>query len=126
MRMTPATCTGTIIAAAFAATQASSFAVGSVDMAWLFAFGALNLGLGLALFATGARLIPAAFAALLGTFETILGPIWVWLIHAEVPSARTVVGGGVVFAALLVHIGLEFQRQARPQRPGLTGMPNPH
>lgn len=126
VRMTPATCTGTIIAAAFAATQASSFAVGSVDMAWLFAFGALNLGLGLALFATGARLIPAAFAALLGTFETILGPIWVWLIHAEVPSARTVVGGGVVFAALLVHIGLEFQRQARPQRPGLTGMPNPH
>ncbi|CAG0951812.1 MAG: DMT family transporter [Rhizobiaceae bacterium] len=126
VRMTPATCTGTIIAATFAATQASSFAVGSVDMAWLFAFGALNLGLGLALFATGARLIPAAFAALLGTFETILGPIWVWLIHAEVPSARTVVGGGVVFAALLVHIGLEFQRQARPQRPGLTGMPNPH
>ncbi|MFZ1816284.1 MAG: DMT family transporter [Rhizobiaceae bacterium] len=126
VRMTPATCTGTLIAAAFAATQASGFAVGSVDMAWLFAFGALNLGLGLALFATGARLIPAAFAALLGTFETILGPIWVWLIHDEVPSARTVVGGGVVFAALLVHIGLEFQRQARPQRPGLTGMPNPH
>ena len=123
VRMTPATCTGTIIAAAFAATQASSFAVG---LAWLFAFGALNLGLGLALFATGARLIPAAFAALLGTFETILGPIWVWLIHAEVPSARTIVGGGVVFAALLVHIGLEFKRQARPQRPGLTGMPNPH
>lgn len=126
VRMTPATCTGTLIAATFAATQASSFAVGAVDMAWLFAFGALNLGLGLALFATGARLVPAAFAALLGTFETILGPIWVWLIHAEVPSARTVIGGGVVFAALLVHIGLEFQRQARPQRPGLTGMPNPH
>ena len=39
----------------------------------LFAFGALNLGLGLACFATGARLIPAAFAALLGTFETVLG-----------------------------------------------------
>lgn len=126
VRMTPATCVGTLIAAAFAATQASSFAVGSIDMAWLFAFGALNLGLGLALFATGARLVPAAFAALLGTFETILGPIWVWLIHAEVPSTRTVVGGSVVFAALLVHIGLEFQRQARPQRPGLTGMPNPH
>lgn len=126
VRMTPATCTGTIIAAAFSSTQASSFAVGPVDMAWLFAFGALNLGFGLALFATGARLIPAAFAALLGTFETILGPIWVWLIHAEVPSARTVIGGVVVVAALLVHIALEFQRQARPQRPGLTGIPNPH
>lgn len=125
VRMTPATCLGTLIAAAFAASQASAFAVSSVDMAWLFAFGALNLGLGLALFATGARLIPAAFAALLGTLETVLGPVWVWLIHGETPSARTVIGGTVIFAALLVHIALEFRRQARPQRPGVTGVPAP-
>ncbi|MFH1794002.1 MAG: DMT family transporter [Pseudomonadota bacterium] len=125
VRMTPATCLGTLIAAAFAASQASAYAVGAVDMAWLFAFGALNLGLGLALFATGARLIPAAFAALLGTLETVLGPVWVWLIHGETPTARTVIGGTVIFAALLVHIALEFRRQARPQRPGVTGVPAP-
>ncbi len=126
VRMTPATCLGTMIAAAFALTQASGFAVSGADMGFLFAFGALNLGLGLAFFATGARLIPAAFAALLGTFETVLAPVWVWLIHAEVPSARTILGGAVIFAALLVHIGLEFQRQPRPRKPGVTGMPSPH
>ena len=49
--------------------------------------------------------------------KPFFGPIWVWLVHAEVPSARTIVGGAVVFAALLVHIGLEFKRQSRPQRP---------
>ena len=95
-------------------------------MALLFAFGAVNLGLGLACFASGARLIPAAFAALLGTFEPVLGPIWVWLIHGEVPSARTIIGGAVVFVALLVHLGLEFRRQATPARPGTTGMPSPN
>ena len=126
VRMTPATCLGTVIAASFAATQAGSVAVSGVDMAWLLVFGALNLGLGLACFATGARLIPAAFAALLGTFETLLGPVWVWLIHGEVPSARTIIGGAVIFAALLVHITLEFQRMSRPQRPGVTGMPSPN
>ena len=126
VRMTPATCLGTMIAASFAATQAGSVAVSGVDMAWLLVFGALNLGLGLACFATGARLIPAAFAALLGTFETLLGPVWVWLIHGEVPSARTIIGGAVIFAALLVHITLEFQRMSRPQRPGVTGMPSPN
>ena len=126
VRMTPATCLGTLIAAAFSATQVSGVSVSGSDMALLFAFGAVNLGLGLAFFATGARLVPAALAALLGTFETILGPVWVWLIHAEVPSARTVVGGAVVFTALLVHIGLEFRRQSRPQKPGVTGMPSPH
>lgn len=126
VRMTPATCLGTMLAAAFAASQATQFAVSSHDMAFLFAFGVVNLGLGLAFFATGARLVPAAIAALLGTFEPILGPIWVWLVHAEVPSGRTIIGGAVVVAALLVHIGLEFKRQARPARPGVTGLPSPN
>ncbi|MEI5681420.1 MULTISPECIES: DMT family transporter [unclassified Mesorhizobium] len=126
VRMTPATCLGTILAGIFAATQVDAFVVSPRDMGFLFAFGALNLGLGLAFFATGARLVPAAIAALLGCFEPILGPIWVWLIHGEVPSARTIVGGAVVFTALLVHIGLEFRRQSRPVRPGVTGMPSPH
>jgi drug/metabolite transporter (DMT)-like permease len=126
VRMTPATCLGTVIAAVVAAFLASGFAVSGRDMGFLFAFGVINLGLGLALFATGARRVPAAVAALLGTFEPLLGPIWVWLIHNEVPSARTIAGGTVVFVALLVHIALEFRRQTHPQRPGVTGMPYPN
>jgi drug/metabolite transporter (DMT)-like permease len=127
VRMTPATCLGTIIAAAFAATLAGTLDVSPRDMGFLFAFGALNLGLGLACFASGARRIPAALAALLGTLEPVLAPIWVWLIHGEVPSARTVAGGTVVFLALLVHLGLEFRRQQqRPSWPGVTGIPAPH
>jgi drug/metabolite transporter (DMT)-like permease len=126
VRMTPATCLGTVIAGTVAATQAGTFAVGTTDMGFLFAFGALNLGLGLAFFASGARLIPAALAALLGTFEPILGPVWVWLVHGEEPSERTLVGGAIVFAAVLVHIALEFRRRARPRRPGVGGIPTPH
>jgi drug/metabolite transporter (DMT)-like permease len=126
VRMTPATCLGTIIAAAFAASQTSAFEVSVRDMGFLFAFGALNLGLGLACFASGARRVPAALAALLGTLEPVLAPIWVWLIHGEVPSTRTIIGGTVVFLALLVHLGLEFRRQQRPARPGITGIPAPN
>lgn len=126
VRMTPATCLGTLFAGGFALAQVQSLAVSAPDMAWLFAFGALNLGLGLACFASGARLIPAAFVALIGTLETVLGPVWVWLAHAEVPSARTMVGGAIVFAALLCHIGLELSRQTRPERPGVTGFPSPN
>jgi drug/metabolite transporter (DMT)-like permease len=126
VRMTPATCLGTVLAAVFAAFQASTLDVSAGDMGFLFAFGVLNLGVGLAFFATGARLIPAVVAALLGTFEPILGPIWVWLVHSEVPSTRTIVGGAVVFMALMVHIGLEFKRQSQPRRPGVSGLPSPN
>lgn len=126
VRMTPATCLGVAIAGLAAAPQASTFAVSAADMGFLFTFGAINLGLGLALFATGARLIAPAYTALLATFETLLGPVWVWLVHGEVPATRTFIGGAIVFAALLAHIGLELRRMSRPQRPGLTGMPTPH
>lgn len=104
VRMTPAVITATTLAAIVAATQAPGFAVSGHDMAWLFAFGALNLGLGMALFVTGARLIPAALAALLGTLETVLGPVWVWLIHGETATTYTIIGGTIVVVALIVYL----------------------
>ncbi|MCV0395300.1 MAG: DMT family transporter [Rhizobiaceae bacterium] len=124
VRMTPATCLGTLMAGSLAALLAPRLAVTGTEMGLLFAFGALNLGLGLALFATGARLIPAALAALLGMLETVLSPVWVWAIHAEVPSARTMIGGAVIFAALLTHLTLGWHR-SRPRRPGATGVAQP-
>lgn len=113
VRMTPAVFLGTVFACLTAASQASGFAVTAGELAILVVFGALNFGLGLALFVTGARLIPSALAALLGTAETVLGPFWVAVIHGEYPSAHTVVGGIVVLAALLSYLGVEFWRQRR-------------
>jgi len=65
------------------------------------------------MFVTGARLVPAALAALVSTLEPVLGPIWVWLINAEVPGSRTIIGGAIVFAALLIHILTDWQRQRK-------------
>jgi drug/metabolite transporter (DMT)-like permease len=113
VQMTPAVCLAVMIAACVAALMAGSFHVGGRDFTLLIAFGALNLGLGLALFVTGARLVPAALAALIGTIEPVLAPIWVWLVHHEVPSSRTLIGGSVVFLALLAHLLLDWLQQRR-------------
>ncbi|MEI6758806.1 MAG: DMT family transporter [Betaproteobacteria bacterium] len=109
--MMPAVCTGTLMAAAVAATQARAFAVSPADGALLFVFGALNLGLGLALFVRGVRRIPATLAALIGVAEPVLGPVWVWLVHGEVPGSRTLLGGGVVLTALLAHLLWQYLNQ---------------
>lgn len=117
VRMTPACCLGTLFALVVSAACAGSLYVTGRDMGLLFAFGALNLGLGLALFATGARAVPAAVTALIGTTEPVLGPLWVWLIHNEVPSQLTLVGGSIVVLALLAHLLWQFglQRGRRSQ-----------
>ncbi len=113
VRMMPAVCLGVVIAACVSGVMATNFVVSALDYGLLFAFGALNLGLGLALFATGARLVPAALTALIGTLEPISGPIWVWLVHEEVPTTRTLAGGLIVFTALVAHLLMEWQRQNR-------------
>jgi drug/metabolite transporter (DMT)-like permease len=113
VRMSPAVCLATTIAAIVAGTMASGLTVSLPDLGLLVVFGAVNLGLGLALFVTGARLIPAALAALIGTIEPVLGPIWVWLIHQEIPSSRTLLGGTVILAALLIHLMNDWRRQSR-------------
>jgi drug/metabolite transporter (DMT)-like permease len=117
VRMTPAVCLGITVAACASGLLASHYAVSAADLGWLIAFGAVNLGLGLAMFTTGARLIPAALAALVGTLEPVLGPIWVWLVHNEIPSGRTLTGGAVVFAALFIHLIIDWQRQSLAQSP---------
>jgi len=65
-------------------------------------FGAGQLGLGLAMFSSGARLIPAAQTAMFGVLEPVIGPVWVWLALGERPSQAGLIGGATVIAALVL------------------------
>lgn len=113
VRMTPAVFLAMLIACTISASMSPPQWVDRTDIGLLFAFGALNLGLGLALFVTGARLIPAALGGLVGSIEPVLGPLWVWLVHGETPGPRTLLGGALVLAALLSHLAFEWFRQTR-------------
>ena len=45
------------------------------------------------------RFIPAAEVNLFFLLETIIGPIWVWLIIKEQPSLETMQGGAVIITS---------------------------
>ena len=49
------------------------------------------------------RFIPAAEVNLFFLLETIIGPIWVWLIIKEQPSLETIQGGSVIIATIAIH-----------------------
>lgn len=116
IRMTPAVCTGAavscVVALAMSLSTAGGVAVAGWQLPILGLFG-ISLGLGLALFTQGARLIPSAFAALLGTAETILGPLWVWLFLGETPTPRTIIGGAIVLAAIVAYLVWQLVHQRR-------------
>ncbi len=115
VRMMPAVCLGTLITLVAGFVFAGSLQVNVADTAWLFVFGALNLALGMMFFVTGVRLLPAAVAALISTAEPVLGPVWVWLVHGEVPVARTLLGGAIVIGALLTHLAWQMRQTRQPR-----------
>lgn len=108
----PAACISALLSAAVALPLSHGLAVSGHELGLLALFGLVNSAVGLALFTLGARLLPAIETALIGALDAPLAPVWVWLFFAETPSVETLVGGSVVFTAVLIHVWLQSSRLA--------------
>ncbi|MGF6172125.1 DMT family transporter [Ensifer sp. 4252] len=53
--------------------------------------------------ATGPRFLSAPEVGMFYLLETILAPIWVWLVFAESPTTQTLAGGAILIFALIGH-----------------------
>ena len=120
--MAPAACLSQAILIVVFAPFASPSEIGGGDIGWLAALGIGQIGLGFVLFAAGARLIPAAQAALITLLEIVLGPLWVWLAEDERPSTLTLVGGAIV----IVAIALQTRAAPAPAPAEEPVLPAPH
>jgi drug/metabolite transporter (DMT)-like permease len=110
--MAPATCLAQAILVIAMAPISAPGDVGAKDLGLLVAIGAIQMALGMGLFAAGARLVPAAEAALITLLEVILGPIWVWLVLSERPDTATLIGGAVIMLAVVVQVSGDPSSQA--------------
>jgi drug/metabolite transporter (DMT)-like permease len=98
--MLPAACLSAFALAVVVAPIASPSAGFGSNFIYLVLFGTAQFGLGLLLLTLGTRLISATRSALIGSLETPLAPLWVWVGFGEVPPLMTCVGGAVVMAAV--------------------------
>jgi drug/metabolite transporter (DMT)-like permease len=111
VRMTPAACLATVIAMLFAIVMGAAPGSASLqDVGLLALLGSGQLALGMILYTTGARLIPAAESALLANIEVVLGVVWVWIVFSENPGVRTLIGGSVILASLIGHSLVDLRR----------------
>lgn len=53
--------------------------------------------------ATGPKFLSAAETGMFYLLETVLAPVWVWLIFSEEPPVPTLIGGAIILAALIWH-----------------------
>jgi drug/metabolite transporter (DMT)-like permease len=111
LRMAPATCLAALFTALFALPFAQLSAPDTSDFAYLVLFGCGQMGIGLILFTAGVRLVPAAEAGLISILESILSPLWVWLVLVEVASRDTLIGGSIVLVAIVVHTLVDWRAE---------------
>jgi drug/metabolite transporter (DMT)-like permease len=101
-----AACLSTLISAAFSFPFSGD--VPSLrDMMWLAAFGMINQAAGFVCFAYGSRLLPPTETALIGALDAPLAPLWALILFGIMPLPATLIGGGIVFLAVMAHFWLQ-------------------
>lgn len=71
--------------------------------AWIVFNGAVVMPLAFFCLATGPKYISGPEVAMFYLLETVLAPVWVWLIFAEQPTPRSLLGGSILIVALVAH-----------------------
>ncbi|MDP3895724.1 MAG: DMT family transporter, partial [Mesorhizobium sp.] len=76
----------------------------SVEAPWWIIFnGAVIMPISFFCLATGPRYISGPEVAMFYLLETVLAPIWVWMIFSEVPTTNSLIGGLILVVALVAH-----------------------
>ena len=107
--LVPAAVVGKLFVATFALFFIESFALYDKDLIIVPLMCILCVAIPFVLVTIAPRFIPAAEVNLFFLLETIIGPIWVWLIIKEQPSIETLQGGAVIIATIAIHSFLKLK-----------------
>ena len=81
----------------------------------IIAMGVFAVFIPLAMITLAPRYIPAYEVEIFFVLETILGPVWVWLVIHEQPTNKTIIGGVFIIIIILIHTILELRENKKAQ-----------
>ena len=108
--LVPAAVVGKLFVATFALLFIESFALVGNDLLIVPLMCILCVAIPFVLVTIAPRFIPAAEVNLFFLLETIIGPIWVWLIIKEQPSLETLQGGIIIIVTIAIHSFLKLKK----------------
>ena len=107
--LVPAAVVGKLFVATFALLFIESFTLAGKDLLIVPLMCILCVAIPFVLVTIAPRFIPAAEVNLFFLLETIIGPIWVWLIIKEQPSLETLQGGLIIITTIAIHSYLKLK-----------------
>ncbi len=99
----PSAVIGKLCVAIFAFFFVDSFDLVGNDIIYIPLMCVLCVAIPFVLVTIAPRFIPAEEVNLFFLLETIIGPIWVWMIIKEQPSIETILGGVVIILTIAIH-----------------------
>ena len=106
----PSAVLGKLCVAIFAFFFVESFDLVGNDMIYIPLMCVLCVAIPFVLVTIAPRFIPAEEVNLFFLLETIIGPIWVWMIIKEQPSMETVQGGIIIILTIAIHSFLKLKK----------------
>ena len=82
-----------------------------------------QVGVGFTLMVLGTRFVPAAQGGVLALVEPVLAPLWVWIGFGEVPTAATLLGGAIIFLAIVSYSVLNMLKPQGPNYEAVSDEP---
>ena len=99
--MVPSQFTAGIVAAIIGFLIAGKLSISPHDLFLAFLAGFFQIGFGFILITIGSQTTPAAVVGVLMLTESVFGPLWAWLFINEVPPINVLIGGGIIFFAII-------------------------
>lgn len=85
---------------------------------WIALDGGVVIPISFFCLAAAPRYIAGAEVGLFYLLETVLAPVWIWLIFAEVPSRDSLIGGALIVVSLAAHSVWQLRDGQRRRRAG--------
>jgi len=109
--LVPSAAVGKLLVAIFALFFVENFELVETDIFIVPLMCVMCVAIPFVLVTIAPRFITAAEVNLFFLLETILGPIWVWLIIKEQPSLETIQGGLVIIIAITIHSYMSLKKK---------------
>jgi len=110
LNLVPSAVVGKLIIALFAMFFVKDYSLNNNDIYIVPLMCVMCVAIPFVLVTIAPRFITAAEVNLFFLLETIIGPIWVWLIIKEQPSPETIVGGAIIVLTIATHSFLKLRK----------------
>ena len=108
--LVPSAMMGKLMVALIALLFANNLTLEGNDLIIIPAMCILCVAIPFVLVTLAPRYITAAEVNLFFLLETILGPLWVWLVIHEQPSTETIIGGCIIIITIAIHSLLSLKK----------------